>query len=119
MELLLNKGYRVKALDNLEIGTFKNLKHLKKSKNFTFKKLDIRSLKKVKFFKKVDYVFHFAGIADLVPSIENPQKYIETNMMGTINMLEASRHNNIKKFIYAASASCYGKTEKKSKKVTQ
>lgn len=116
VELLLNKGYKVKALDNLEIGTFKNLQHLKKSKNFTFKKLDIRKIKKNEiFFKKVDYVFHFAGIADLVPSIENPQKYIETNMMGTINMLEASRHNKIKKFIYAASASCYGKTEKKVK----
>ena len=50
VELLLNKGYKVRALDNLEIGTFKNLQHLKKSKNFAFKKIDIRNLKKMKYF---------------------------------------------------------------------
>ena len=56
-------------------------------------------------------IFHFAGIGDLVPSIENPKKYMMINTQGTLNVLEASRYSKIKKFVYAASASCYGITK--------
>ena len=56
-----------------------------------------------KIFKKIDWVFHLAGLADIVPSIENPDKYFQVNVNGTLNVLEASKKNNIKKFIYAAS----------------
>lgn len=59
-------------------------------------------------FKEVDYVFHFAGIGDIVPSIENPEKYISNNVIGTLRILECVRHSKIKKFVYAASSSCYG-----------
>ena len=63
----------------------------------------------VKFhFRDVDFVFHFAGIGDLIPSVENPTKYMETNVQGTIKVLEAARVSKVKKFIYAASSSCYG-----------
>ena len=65
-----------------------------------------------KFFRNVECVFHFAGIGDIVPSIEKPGDYIMTNVQGTIKVLEASRYSKIKKFIYAASASCYGKTKR-------
>jgi len=61
-----------------------------------------------KYFKKVDWVFHLAGLADIVPSIENPKKYFDANVVGTLNVLEASKKAKVKKFIYAASASCYG-----------
>ena len=47
-----------------------------------------------------------------MPSIENPNKYIKTNVLGTVNVLEASRNAKIKKLVYAASASCYGITGK-------
>ena len=112
VELLLKKNFEVRVIDNFSTGSKKNLNHIKNIKNLKLKKIDITRLNpKNKIFKNVDYVFHFAGIADLVPSIENPEKYMMTNLIGTIKMLEASRNFKIKKFIYAASASCYGKTE--------
>jgi len=59
-------------------------------------------------FKDVTYVVHLAAKADIVPSIENPKEYHRTNVGGTINILELARKYNVKKFIYAASGSCYG-----------
>jgi UDP-glucose 4-epimerase len=56
----------------------------------------------------VEYVFHFAGIGDIVPSIERPIEYLAANVMGTVCMLDASRRAGVKKFVYAASSSCYG-----------
>jgi UDP-glucose 4-epimerase len=53
-----------------------------------------------------------AGRADIVPSITNPSSYFQSNVKGTLNILEASRKAKIKKFIYAASASCYGIPER-------
>ena len=80
VDLLLKKNFQVRVIDNLSTGTAKNLLHIKDKLNFKFKKIDIVKLKKTdQIFKNVDYVYHFAGIADLVPSIENPDKYIQTN----------------------------------------
>jgi len=110
-DYLLKKGFKVRVIDNLTTGSLKNIKHNFKNKNYKFKKIDIIKLnRKELFFKNVDYVFHFAGLADLVPSIEDPLKYLNTNFLGTIKMLEAARYWKVKKFVYAASASCYGKT---------
>jgi UDP-glucose 4-epimerase len=53
-------------------------------------------------------VFHFAGIGDIVPSIERPMDYMSTNVLGTINVLECARYVQIQKLVYAASSSCYG-----------
>ena len=52
--------------------------------------------------------FHLAGLADIVPSINNPFNYFESNVKGTLNVLQKSKNTSLKKFIYAASASCYG-----------
>jgi len=113
VDLLLLKKFTVRVIDNLSGGHKKNLKHHYKNPNLKFKKMDICKLQpNNKFFKNVNYVFHFAGIGDIVPSIENPAKYMQTNVQGTINVLEASRYFGVKKFIYAASASCYGMTKK-------
>lgn len=59
-------------------------------------------------FGEIDTVYHLAALADIVPSIENPRDYFETNVTGTLNVLEAARKVGCKKFVYAASASCYG-----------
>ncbi len=56
--------------------------------------------------------FTLRGVGDIVPSIENPVKYITNNVQGTVKVLEAARYSKVKKFIYAASASCYGINEK-------
>ena len=113
VDLLISKNYQVRIVDNLSGGHKKNLKHCLKNRNLYFKKIDICKLKKNdNFFKNVDYVFHFAGIGDIVPSIERPADYMKNNVQGTIKVLEASRYAKVKKFVYAASASCYGKTKR-------
>ena len=113
VDLLLSKNYQVRIIDNLSGGHKKNLKHCINNTDLDFKNMDICNLNQNdKFFRNVECVFHFAGIGDIVPSIEKPGDYTMTNVQGTIKVLEASRYSKIKKFIYAASASCYGKTKR-------
>ena len=106
VDFLLSKNYIVRVIDNLSGGRIQNLK---KHKNLIFIKKDILDIKKNdKSFKNVKFVFHFAGSGDIVPSIENPTHYTSTNILGTAKVLEASSYAKVKKFIYAASSSCYG-----------
>ena len=115
VDLLLSKNYKVIVIDNLSGGRLENLKHHKNNKKLILKKIDINKIsKKNKIFKNVDYVFHLAGIGDIVPSIEDPKKYMMTNIQGTVNILEAARYFSVKKFIYAASSSCYGINNKRT-----
>ena len=115
VDLLLKKNYRVIVIDNLSGGRLDNLRQHKNNNKLTFKKIDINNISKdEKIFKNVKYVFHFAGIGDIVPSIENPSNYMMTNVQGTVNVLEASRFSKVKKFIYAASSSCYGINNKRT-----
>jgi UDP-glucose 4-epimerase len=107
--LMLESGHKVTVLDNFSTGRPENLKDFKNNKNLKVVKADICDLKKIlPYFKSVDWVFHIAALADIVPSIDNPIKYHVSNVDGTVNMLEAARHANVKRFIYAASSSCYG-----------
>lgn len=109
VDLLISKGYRVCVIDNFSGGHRKNILHHKKNPFFKFENIDIKKIKKNhKFFKGAEFIFHFAGIGDIVPSIEKPDDYMETNVQGTIKVLEAARFNKVKKFIYSASSSCYG-----------
>jgi UDP-glucose 4-epimerase len=109
VDYLLKKNFKVNVLDNLSGGRVENIKQHLNNKKFKFQKLDICKLKpNHKFFKSCNYVFHFAGKGDIVPSIEKPADYLDTNIMGTVKVLEASKNAPIKKFIYAASSSCYG-----------
>ena len=107
VDLLLSEGYRVKVIDNNIKEKESNLEHARSYSDLDLYEVDILDFNE-KYFKDVKYVFHFAGIGDIVPSIEEPKEYLETNIMGTVNILEASRKFNIKKFIYAASSTCYG-----------
>lgn len=109
VDLFIANGYKVRCIDNLAGGNLKNISHLKNEKNFNFEKGDILKLDKFKnFIKECEYVIHFAGIGDIVPSIENPKKYIENNANGTLNLINSLSINKVKKFVYAASSSCYG-----------
>lgn len=67
---------------------------------------DIRT--KCHSFNGVDTVFHLAGLSNIIPSVSDPVSYFDTNVTGTLNVLEAARAAGVRKFIYAASASCYG-----------
>jgi len=108
VDKLVQKGQKVIVLDNFSTGQRSNLSRHNK-KNVKIIKVDISGNKSLdKYFKNIDYVFHLAGLADIVPSIENPSKYFKSNVVGTFNVIQAAKKAKIKKFIYAASASCYG-----------
>jgi len=108
VELLVRKGFKVIIIDNFETGRKQNLSKLS-TKQIEIFRADVSDYKKIyKKFKNVKFVFHLAALADIVPSIEEPQKYFNTNVAGTLNVLRASWKFNVKKVIYAASASCYG-----------
>ena len=109
VEALLDLGHEVLVIDNLAGGRLSNLQSIANHSNFTFVEADIRDLNSIQsHFDGCDWVFHLAGLADIVPSIENPSDYFTVNVDGTFNMLEASRQAKVKRFVYAASSSCYG-----------
>ena len=111
-DYLVKNDHKVIVLDNFISGKKKNLSHHKK-KNVKVIKTDIsRNEELDRYFKGVDYVFHLAGLAEIIPSIKNPKKYFVNNVLGTLNVLEAAKKAKIKKFIYAASSSCYGTAKK-------
>ena len=108
-DCLIDSDYEVVVVDNLSIGRLENISHLLEHSKFTFLQADITDFDAIEIvFKDVDWVFHLAALADIVPSIENPTEYYQTNVSGTFNVLEACRKYNVKKIIYSASSSCYG-----------
>jgi UDP-glucose 4-epimerase len=108
-EKLIHEGHEVHVIDNLVGGRLKNIESVSNSPLLHFHNVDIReSTALIPLFEEVDLVFHLAGLADIVPSIEKPREYYEVNVTGTFNVLEAARKAKVKKIIYAASSSCYG-----------
>ena len=108
-EALINKGYEVLILDNLSTGRMANIRDFKKSPHLHVEKIDITDFSSVsKAIEGSTFVFHLAALADIVPSIQEPIRYHNANVNGTIMVLEAARRAGVQKFIYAASYSCYG-----------
>lgn len=108
-EALLDMGYKVRCLDNLSTGHIENIQPLMENKNFTFIEDDIRDLDAcMKATEGVTYVLNEAAWGSVPRSIEMPLLYEEINIRGTLNMMEASRQNGVKKFVYASSSSVYG-----------
>ena len=116
----LNKGHRVYGIDNLDQYYSikikkKRLNILKKYKNFAFNKVDI--LNYAKLFntinnKKIDVIIHLAAQTGVRYSIINPNKYLDVNISGFMNLIKAIKNKKIKKFIYASSSSVYGNSKK-------
>ena len=108
-EALLDMGHKVRCLDNLSTGHIENIQPLMENKNFTFIEDDIRDLDAcMKATEGVTYVLNEAAWGSVPRSIEMPLLYEEINIRGTLNMMEASRQNGVKKFVYASSSSVYG-----------
>jgi UDP-glucose 4-epimerase len=109
VDLLVGRGYEVRVIDSLLGGRRDNLAQHATNKDFVFEEKDIRHLAPGdSLFAGAKYVFHFAGIGDIVPSIEQPIEYMDTNVQGTVRVLECARHAKVEKLVYAASSSCYG-----------
>jgi UDP-glucose 4-epimerase len=109
VDLLVEQGYRVHIIDSLAGGRLANIDHHKANSDVVFEKKDISALSANDvLFRGATYVFHFAGIADIVPSIDHPTQYVQTNVLGTVHVLEAARQAGVRKLVYAASSSCYG-----------
>lgn len=114
--LLLEKDYVVVGIDNLndyydislKIG---RLKILEEKENFTFKKIDLKDKEDINELfvtEKFDYVVNLAAQAGVRYSIENPYAYVDSNLIGFMNILEACRHYPVKHLLYASSSSVYG-----------
>ena len=109
VERLLKEGHEVVALDNLAVGRKSNLSHVESNKYFKFIEADIGRREDIEpHFKGVDWVFHLAARADIVPSIVEPFEYHRSNVDGTIAVLESARKSGVQRFVYTASSSCYG-----------
>jgi len=109
VDLLIERGLAVRAIDNLAGGRRENVAQHAANPDFVLEERDIRSYEPGDpLFRGANYLFHFAGIGDIVPSIERPAEYMAANVQGTVRMLECARRAEVRKFVYAASSSCYG-----------
>lgn len=111
VDLLVGRGFRVHVIDSLVGGREQNLAQHAGNPDVVLETRDIRSYAPGdKLFAGAERVIHYAGIGDLVPSIERPTEYLSVNVQGTVHMLECARASGgaLKKFVYAASSSCYG-----------
>lgn len=109
VDLLVKDGFSVRVIDNLTGGREANLSQHANNQDVVLDQRDIREFSPGDLlFRDARFVFHFAGIGDIVPSIERPMDYMSTNVLGTINVLECARYAQIQKLVYAASSSCYG-----------
>jgi UDP-glucose 4-epimerase len=109
VDLLVERGLRVRIIDNLVGGRAANLAQHTANPDVVLDERDVRALASDdKLLSGAWYVFHFAGIGDIVPSIEQPTEYMGANVQGTVHVLEAARYAGVRKVIYAASSSCYG-----------
>lgn len=106
-ERLIAEGHQVIAIDDTSTGRYTNLRAIAKHQNFHFVAGDINYLA-LNSMEGVDWVFHLAARADIVPSVQDPESFHQANVNGTLRMLQKAREYKVKKFIYAASSSCYG-----------
>ncbi len=113
VDLLLAEGHDVAVVDNLASGRLANLAHHKGSRALSILEGDCADVDRIApAFAGAAWVFHFAALGDIVPSIERPVEYLRANVMGTVGALVASRRAGVRRFVYSASSSCYGVAER-------
>jgi UDP-glucose 4-epimerase len=109
VETLLDQGHSVVVVDNCSTGRMVNLAHVNERPGLLTKRADVNDGETIApLFRGIDWVFHLAALADIVPSIQMPMHYHRANVDGTTVVLECARAAAIKRFVYAASSSCYG-----------
>ncbi len=119
VDRLLEEGHTVRVIDNWTTGRPENLGHQEGNPDLEMHHMDIRDIEAIRpVFQGVDFVFHFAALADIVPSIQKPWEYYSSNVLGTYNVVECAKAAGIRKLVYAASSSCYGIPDKYPTKET-
>ena len=109
VDKLINGGHDVLGIDNLSTGRLEFLKDSLSSKNFTFLEGDITNKEFVcDSFVRCDFVYHLAANADVRFGLNHPFKDIKQNIIGTFNVLEAMRANNIFEIGFSSTGSVYG-----------
>lgn len=109
VDALVEAGRTVTVVDNLSVGRLSNLERHKGAANVRFVQGDVadRALMR-EVLAGADRVFHLAALADIVPSVQEPERYFDANVNGCYAVAEAARHNGVRRVLYAASSSCYG-----------
>ena len=107
VDALLAENIKVRIIDNYSTGRPENLTHV--SGKVDVVEADIAfGGSWQKSIQDADWVFHLGALADIVPSIQRPEDYFQAHVNGTFNVLEAAKHAQVQRFVYAASSSCYG-----------
>ncbi len=111
--LLMEAGYEVIVFDNFSNASKESIKRVEKivGKDITLIEGDIRNkedLQKVFQSHQIKSVIHFAGLKAVGESVEQPLKYYDNNISGTINLCEVMTENNCKSIIFSSSATVYG-----------
>lgn len=109
-KLIQEENNEIIVLDNLSTGFKENINHHLNNKRFEFINGDSRNFELLKeiISPDTDYVIHLAAIADVRLGLENTWRDIDNNVLGTYNILEAMRINNVKKIVFSSSATIYG-----------
>ncbi len=108
VDALLAADHDVVVIDNHSTGRPENLAHVAGHARLVHHRTDIATDDIAPLFADMDWVFHLAALADIVPSIQQPGPYHQANVEGTLRVLEAARQAGVSRFVYAASSSCYG-----------
>lgn len=109
VERLLGDGHRVTVVDNFATGRKENLAGFRDHPNLIVQQVDVADFEALRpIMEGKDWVFHLAGLADIVPSIQRPLDYHAANVDGTISVVESARLGGVKRVLYAASSTCYG-----------
>ena len=109
VERLLLDDHSVTVVDNFATGDIGNLEQVKDHSSVSIHNVDVSNSEDLEgLFNGVEWVFHLAALADIVPSIKDPLAYHKANVDGTVAVLETARRAGVTRFIYAASSSCYG-----------
>ncbi len=107
--LLKHKAGKVAAFDNLSEGQYRNLEKFNANPSFQFIQADLTDFGAcLKATEEVDFVIHQGALGSVPRSIKYPLATNAANVSGFLNILEASKRNNVKRFVYASSSSVYG-----------